>query len=153
MQILLVEDNPGDTRLLQEYLKEDSARRFQITLAGRLSIGRERLTETRFDAVLLDLSLPDSQGLDTLARLREAAKDVPIVVLTGTEDEALGMQLIQAGAQDYLVKGQVTGPLLNRALRYAVERSRTEAALRDSEERFRTLVEGARDVIFTLSKD
>ena len=103
--------------------------------------------------MLLDLSLPDSQGLDTLVRLHEAAKDVPIVVLTGTEDETLGVQLIQAGAQDYLIKGQVSGPLLTRSLRYAIERNRTEAALRDSEARFRNLVEGARDVIFTLSKE
>ena len=105
MRILLIEDNPGDIRLLQEYLKEGSACRFQIVQADRLSIGLERLAEAPFDAVLLDLSLPDSQGLDTLVRLHEAAKDVPIVVLTGIEDEALGVRLIQAGAQDYLVKG------------------------------------------------
>jgi CheY-like chemotaxis protein len=104
MQILLVEDNPGDIRLLREYLKEGSACRLQITQTGRLSMGLERLAEARFDAVLLDLSLPDSQGLDTLVRLHEAAKDVPIIVLTGIEDEALGVRLIQADAQDYLVK-------------------------------------------------
>src|SRR4029077_18664374 len=97
--------------------------------ADRLSIGLERLAEAPFDAVLLDLSLPDSQGLDTLVRLHAAAKDVPIVVLTGIEDEALGVRLIQAGAQDYLVKGYVTGPLLVRSLRYAAERKRAEEEL------------------------
>lgn len=153
MRILLVEDNPGDIRLLREYLKEAGADRYQITHADRLARGLERLAEANVDVVLLDLSLPDSHGMDTLVRMREAAKAVPIVVLTGIEDEALGMQLIQAGAQDYLVKGQVTSPLLTRSLRYAVERKRAEAALRDSEERLRNLVEGARDVIITLSNE
>jgi PAS domain S-box-containing protein len=153
MRILLVEDNPGDIRLLREYLKEAGTDRYQITHADRLARGLERLAEANVDAVLLDLSLPDSHGMDTLVRMREAAKAVPIVVLTGIEDEALGMRLIQAGAQDYLIKGQVTGPLLTRSLRYAVERKRAEGALRDSEERYRHLVEGARDVIITLSKD
>ncbi|MDO8356093.1 MAG: response regulator [Nitrospirota bacterium] len=129
MHILLIEDNPGDIRLLQEYLKEGSTCRFQITQADRLSIGLERLAEARFDAVLLDLSLPDSQGIDTLLRLHGAAKGVPIVVLTGTEDDVLGVQLIQAGAQDYLVKGQVTGHLLIRSIRHAAERKRAEEAL------------------------
>ena len=129
MQILLIEDNPGDIRLLQEYLKEGSTCQFQIMPTDRLSIGLERLAEAHFDAVLLDLSLPDSQGLDTLVRVQEAAKDVPIVVLTGTDDEDLGVRLIKAGAQDYLVKGQVTGPILMRSLRYAAQRKQAEEEL------------------------
>ena len=148
MRILLIEDNPGDIRLLQEYLNEGSACRFQVTQAGRLSRGLERLAEARFDAVLLDLSLPDSHGLDTLVRLHEAAKDVPIVVLTGIEDEALGVKLVQAGAQDYLVKGSVTGPLLMRSLHYAAERQRAEGALRESEERLRAIMDNSPAMIF-----
>ena len=148
MRILLIEDNPGDIRLLQEYLNEGSACRFQVTQAGRLSRGLERLAEARFDAVLLDLSLPDSHGLDTLVRLYEAAKDVPIVVLTGIEDESLGVRLIQTGAQDYLVKGSVTGPLLVRSLRYAAERKRAEEELSESEARLRAILNNSPNLVF-----
>ena len=148
MKILLIEDNPGDIRLLQGYLKESSACRFEITQAGGLSMGIERLAEARFDAVLLDLSLPDSQGLDTLVRLHEAAKDVPIVVLTGDEDEVLGVRLIQAGAQDYLVKGDVTGPLLVHSLRYAAERKRAEEELCESETRLRAILDNSPNLVF-----
>ena len=148
MRILLVDDDPGEIRLLQEYLKEDSACRFQITQASRLSMGLDRLAEARFDAVLLDLSLPDSQGLDTLVRLHEAAKDVSIVVLTAIEDEALGVRLIQAGAQDYLVKGYVTGPLLVRSLLYAVERKRADKALYESEARLRAVLDNSPGMVF-----
>ena len=136
MRILLVEDNPGDVRLLQHHLADAGAVQFQVAHTDRLSAGLERLTEAGFDAVLLDLSLPDSQGLNTLVRMHAAANGVPIVVLTSIEDEALGVQLVKAGAQDYLVKGQVTSPLLTRSLRYAVERRRTEEALKLSEQRF-----------------
>lgn len=139
MDMLLIEDNPGDVRLLQEYLKEGSTCRFQITQADRLSVGLARLAESRFDVVLLDLSLPDSQGIDTLLRLHEAAKGVPIVVLTGTEDDVLGVRLIQAGAQDYLVKGQVTGYLLIRSIRYAAERKRVGEALQRALDELRAL--------------
>lgn len=148
MRILLVEDNPGDVRLLQEYLSEGLACRFQLTHASRLTSGLERLAEARFDAVLLDLSLPDSDGLDTLVRLHAAAKGVPIVVLTGIEDAALGTQLVQIGAQDYLVKGQVTGPLLARSLRHAVERKRAEERLSESEARLRAILDNSPNLIF-----
>ncbi|MBI5672906.1 MAG: response regulator [Nitrospirae bacterium] len=119
IHILLIEDNPGDVRFLRECLVEGGAGRFELTHVDRLSTGLERLADASFDAVLLDLSLPDSQGLATLVRVHAAARKVPLVVLTGVEDEALGIRLVQAGAQDYLVKGQVTGPLLSRSLRYA----------------------------------
>jgi PAS domain S-box-containing protein len=155
MRILLVEDNPGDLRSLQRFLPsgDGAAGGFQITHADRLATGLELLAGSRYDAVLLDLSLPDSQGMNTLVRLRAAAQEVPIIVLTGIGDEMLGGRLIQAGAQDFLVKGEVTGALLKRSLHYAVDRRRTEVALRDSEDRFRSLVEGAPDVIFTLSSE
>ncbi len=148
MRILLVEDNPGDVRLLQEYLDEAGAFRCRVTHADRLSAGLKRLQETGADVVLLDLSLPDSHGVDTLVRMHAAAKDVPIVVLTGMEDETLGIELVQAGAQDYLVKGRLTGQLLVRALRYAVERKRAEEIVRRTEEKYRSIVENAVEGIF-----
>lgn len=148
MRILLIEDNPGDARLLREYLAEAGAGRFAVTHEGRLSTGLDRLADQKFDAVLLDLVLPDSQGLDTVVRLRAAAKKMPLVVLTGIEDEALGVRLIQAGAQDYLVKGQVTGPLLTRSLRYAAERARMEEVLCQSEERLRAIMDNSPALMF-----
>ncbi len=148
MRILLIEDNPGDVRLLREHLAEGGTGRFELTHADRLSAGLKRLVETSFDVVLLDLSLPDSQGSDTVFRIRAKSNRMPIVVLTGVEDEALGLQLIQLGAQDYLVKGQVTGPLLTRSLRYAVERVRMEEILRESETRFRAIMDNSPALMF-----
>lgn len=148
MRILLIEDNPGDVRLLRQHLAEGGARRFELVHADRLSAGLERLAETSFDVVLLDLSLPDSQGPDTVFRIRAASNRMPIVVLTGVEDEALGLQLIQSGVQDYLVKGQVSSPLLTRSLRYAVERVRMEEILRESEARFRAIMDNSPALMF-----
>jgi DNA-binding response OmpR family regulator len=130
MRILLVEDNPADARLLQILLKEAGSAPLEMRHADRLSTGLKYVAEPGIDVVLLDLSLPDSQGVETLVRMHEAAGGVPIVVMTGIEDEALGVALVQAGAQDYLVKGQVTGALLTRSLRYAAERKRAEEKLR-----------------------
>ncbi len=139
MHILLVEDNSGDARFLQLILKESGGLTLDVTHADRLSSGLKYDAERPIDLVVLDLSLPDSQGVETLVRMHAAAEWLPIVVLTSVEDEALGLALVQAGAQDYLVKGQVTGPLLTRALRYATERKRTEEKLRSSFNLLRTL--------------
>ena len=135
IRVLLVEDNPGDARLLKEYLAESGRDRFEIGHAERLSGGLQLVRDERFDVVLLDLNLPDSEGLDTVARMHREAKDVPIIVLTGAEDEETAISAAREGAQDYLVKGRVDSNVLVRSVRYAIERKRAEAALRDSEAR------------------
>src|SRR5512136_1253271 len=128
MRILLVEDNPGDARLVKELLKE-AAGDFGIEVAESLGAGMELLASRAFDVVLLDLGLPDSRGLETLSRLRARFARLPVVILTSTDDEALGVQAVQLGAQDYVPKGSVGGELLRRILRYAIERKQVEEAL------------------------
>jgi len=150
MRILMVEDNPGDVRLLREHLIGDRslAQVFQLAHVDRVEPALELLGNTSFDAVLLDLSLPDSQGIETLIRLHAARPGMPIVVLTSLDDEVLGLQLLQAGAQDYLVKGEVTASLLRRSLRYAVERKRAEVELLRSEIFLESIVENIPHMIF-----
>lgn len=126
IKILLIEDNPGDARLLQELLGEVTIVQFQLKRVDRLSQGIELLHQESFDLVLLDLSLPDSQGLDSFIRLRDRIPRVPIVVITGLNDETLALRAVQEGAQDYLLKGQLTSDLLARSIRYAIERHRTQ---------------------------
>ncbi len=122
--VLLIEDNPGDARLVQEMLGEATGSAFGFKRADRLSTGLEQLAKDGADAVLLDLGLPDSHGLDTFVKAHAQAPDRPIVVLTGTSDEAVALEAVQIGAQDYLVKGQVDGDSLVRSIRYAIERQR-----------------------------
>jgi PAS domain S-box-containing protein len=129
MRILMIEDNPGDARLLREYLAEAGPDRFVILQADRLAGGLVYLSQPGIDVVLLDLTLPDSDGVETLNRLQAHAASVPVVVLTGRDDDAVAAQLLQAGAQDYLVKGHVTSALLVRALRYATERKHAQDKL------------------------
>jgi signal transduction histidine kinase len=126
VRILLVEDNPGDARLLRYTLEEAQSLRFELVHASRLSEALERVRAEPTDVVLLDLSLPDAHGMDTVARMLEAAPSVPIIVLTGLADETVAVHAVQAGAQDYLVKGTVEGATLGRAIRYAMERKRLE---------------------------
>ena len=126
---MLVEDNLGDARLLYEGLEEALPEQFQMTHVRRLSEALEYLWEETCNVVLLDLGLPDSHGIDTLVVTRAQAPGVPIVVLTGFQDEALAVEALEGGAQDYLVKGQLDSKLLGRSLRYAIVRKATEEAL------------------------
>ncbi len=129
IKVLLVEDNPGDARLMRETLAEVTSAQFELTHVERLADALQRLADSQFDVVLSDLTLPDSRGLDTFTRVHAEAPAVPIVVLTGHDDDALALEAVHSGAQDYLVKGQVDGRMLSRILRYAIERKHTEEQL------------------------
>jgi PAS domain S-box-containing protein len=153
IRVLLVEDNPGDARLLREVVREAEGAHIQLTHVDTLAKALGKLDSDQFDVVMLDLSLPDADGLDTLVRTHARAPSVPIVVLTGLDDEALAIRAVREGAQDYLVKGQVTGQLLVRAMRYATERKRAVEALQRSEEYFRSLIENALDIITVVDVD
>ena len=146
--VLLVEDNPGDARLILELLGEVQTQAFDLERVERLDHALTRLSRTGVDVVLLDLGLPDSQGLETFMRARRGAPDEPIVVISGLDDERLALEAVRSGAQDYLVKGRIEGHLLARVLRYAVERKRGEEALRASEAHHRTILENIGDAVF-----
>jgi len=127
--ILLVEDNPGDARLTQELLRETNTITFETVHVVSLDAALKALDQRDFDIVLLDLSLGDASGIDIVKRMREHCPTVPLIVLSGLEDETTAMLALQEGAQDYLVKGQGDGHLIGRAIRYAVERKRVESQL------------------------
>lgn len=129
IRVLLIEDSPGDVRLIEEMLKETDPGRFKLEHVDKLSTGLKHLEKGGFDVLLLDLGLPDSKGIQTLEKALTQASEVPIIVLTGLADEAVGIKAVQGGAQDYLVKGPVDSELLIRSMRYALERKRMEKAL------------------------
>jgi signal transduction histidine kinase len=124
--LLIIEDNPGDARLLREMLRENGACLAELIIAQTMAEAAERLGKHSVDIILLDLGLPDAEGLAAIRRARTAAPSVPLVVLTCMDDEALAAQSLQEGAQDYLIKGQIESRGLLRALRYAAERKRLE---------------------------
>jgi two-component system, cell cycle sensor histidine kinase and response regulator CckA len=143
LSVLLVEDNPAHARLVSDLLEAVAGQPIALTHSGRLADALNRLRHDGFSAVLLDLSLPDSDGLETFTRVRAGAPNAPIVVLTGLADEETAARAVREGAQDYLVKGTVDGPLLWRSIRYAIERHAADLALRASEARYRHLIEGS----------
>jgi PAS domain S-box-containing protein len=153
MKVLIIEDNPADVELIREILSDHREPVFDIVHAGTLTAGLSVLSGGEIDVILLDLGLPDSQGIDTVSVMRENNPAMPIVVLTGLDDDELGFRALQEGAQDYLVKGEMSSPLLVRSVRYAIERNRAEQDLRESEEKYRTLFESAGDSLLIHDLD
>jgi sigma-B regulation protein RsbU (phosphoserine phosphatase) len=129
LKLLLVEDNPGDRCLLEALLYETHPGCFELLCAGSLAEGLELARSPGLAIVLLDLGLPDSQGTDTLRRMRAGAPGLPIVVFTGHDDDRLAADALREGAQDYLVKGTGDGALIARSIRYSIERKRGDDML------------------------
>jgi PAS domain S-box-containing protein len=153
IRTLVVEDNPGDAVLLQAALEKIADASFATTHVETLADALARLAAAKFDVVLLDLGLPDSCGPETLTRLLRYDPEVAVVVLTGLEDEDVGIKAVQQGAQDYLVKGRCPPALLGRSIRYSIERHHSALeALRDSEARLSALVNSALDAIITVDQ-
>jgi DNA-binding response OmpR family regulator len=126
---LLIEDNPGDARLIQEMLAESGGDQYVLDHADRLSTGLEKLSSRNFDAVLLDLMLPDSRGLNTAREVLLYGPSVPIIILSGLNHELLAYQALTEGVQDYLVKGLFNATALLRALRHAIARQRLQSTV------------------------
>jgi PAS domain S-box-containing protein len=138
--VLLVEDQPGDARLLREMLDEPGYHGIQMTHVTCMREAEAHVAEHRASVILLDLGLPDAQGLEAVRRAHAAAPACPLVVLTAVDDELVAVQALQEGAQDYLIKGQIDTRGLLRALRYAVERKQASEKLRESERRFSAML-------------
>jgi PAS domain S-box-containing protein len=160
VRVLLVEDNPGDARLVKEALAEIRTAPVELIHVSRLSDGLKKLAEETIDLVLLDLSLPDVSGLETVRRTRIEAPHVPIVVLTGLDDEGFALKAVREGAQDYLVKGQFDGNFLVRSMRYAIERQRlvkerqaAEESLKASQEYAQNIIDSSLDMIIAVNKE
>lgn len=130
VKVLLVEDNRGDARLMQAVLEEVDRIRYELVHVTSLGDAVSALADEVFDIVLLDLGLPDSLGFDTFVTLHDEHPDVAIVVMTGLDDEELAARAVHEGAQDYLVKGQVSGAILGKALRFALERHQLQSTVR-----------------------
>src|SRR6202166_4066310 len=133
--LLLVEDNQGDARLLQEMLNGPSLNGTEVSHVTTMSDAESHLGRNVVDIIVLDLGLPDAQGLEAIRRAHAAAPRIPLVVLTGLDDESLAAQALQEGAQDYLLKGQIETRGLLRSLRYAIERKTMEESLFEEKER------------------
>lgn len=147
IQALLVEDNLGDERLIREYLKDSTYSKIAISAEGSLADAQKRLVDEVFDIVLLDLSLPDSFGLDTLRQMLGYVEKqpIPIIVLTGLDDAEAGATAVEEGAQDFLPKNEIDGKLLERAINYAIKRHEAEERLRRSEREYRSLIDDVFD--------
>jgi PAS domain S-box-containing protein len=150
IRILLVEDNPGDAGLVKEMLEDTTTVQFELIHSDRLKTALALLSKESFDIILLDLSLPDGYGLDTVIQMHVARPEIPIAVMSGLGDEELAIKALHEGAQDYLVKGRVDSDLLIRSVRYAIERKQSEEALRKAyDELERRVQERTEELVLT----
>jgi two-component system cell cycle sensor histidine kinase/response regulator CckA len=157
IQVLLIEDNPRDVELLRDLLSDAGDPALDLEPVDRLQAGLARLAQGGKDVVLLDLNLPDSHGVDSVAQLQAQAPEVPVIVLTGNDDDVIALKAVQAGAQDFLVKGKADGRRLRHAIKTAIERQQLRLELTNrlhqlqaSEARFRQLVDKSLDRILVV---
>lgn len=132
VKVLLIEDNDADARFISEMFKDIKTTKYEISHAKRLDDGLDLLDHNSFDVLLLDLSLPDSIGLATFEKAHEYEPELPVVILSGLDDEEVAVRAVREGAQDYLMKGEVSGRLLSRSISYAIERHNSEKELIES---------------------
>ena len=146
LRILIIEDNPADVDLMRDALQATGGIQFHSESVPLLSEALARLVTGGIDLILTDLGLPDSQGLATFRTLRQAAPDLAIIVVSVSDDEDMAVAAVREGAQDFLVKGQISGNLLVRAVRYAIERKQAEETLKKSMDKYRILLENVKDL-------
>jgi len=153
LRILIVEDDLVDRKLLERLLGQSALGACEVEKTDRLAGALERLQNRPFDVVLLDLGLPDSQGMNSAVRLQAQSPQTPIIVLSGLDDANVATQAVQIGVQDYLIKGQVDANLLMRAIRYALERKKAERQLQEAERRYRTIFENSAVAIMMVDEN
>jgi sigma-B regulation protein RsbU (phosphoserine phosphatase) len=153
IKMLLIEDDPDDVHFLHRALHKASGVRFQVETAKNLEESLARLKQGGMDVILLDLTLPESSGMDTFKAIKAKAQEVPIIVLSGLDDETLALNAVHAGAEDYLVKGRVDSQLITRAVIYAMERTESRKALLKAEERYRGIFENSVAGIFQTTPE
>ena len=150
IKVLLIEDNATDARLLRLFLGESKTSQFDIAHVVRLSEGMERLAKEQFDLIMSDLLLPDSQGIETFEWLKAHVQGIPIIVLSGSDDETLAVRAVREGAQDYLVKGRIDAHSLVRSITYAIERHHVDERLQESEKHYKFLLESITDYTYCV---
>lgn len=150
INVLLIEDNPGDARLIEEYLRMDTSVKYSIHLTTTLADSLERLVYQKFDIVLVDLGLPDSQGIFTFHEIINANPISPIVIITGVDDENLGLEAISKGAQNFLQKSQINSTILNRTIKYSIQIKKINEELRAARENYSAIFEGAPNLIISV---
>lgn len=160
MKVLLIEDNEDDAVLIREMLREDAWHTIQLVWKDCLAAGLEEVSQGEYDVVLVDLKLPDCQGAGAFLQVQERAPDVPVIVLTGLDDETVALAAVHAGAQDYLLKKGLTGELLKKSIRYSIEREKTVKklrwyadALRRKEAHLSEIIDNLRDGILVVEQD